>query len=290
MIMRNIRFIFAALAMVMLCFACQKLEPIVPENPENPENENSFVEAVPDTVTFTNSQIIYYGGEARDEISDCWVVKLYTDMELDEVGNPIGPGAVAQLVLSTTYDEMQDADPKMLKGTYREMSNSGDINPGTFISGYMTTLDLPGFTLELADGTFYADVPNGSTTMDYDLIDEGAIRVTDGADGVFCIEGVLVGKKYTKRYFKWSGTIDPKVNIPEEIPNSTLTQDLTDLSFTQAQLQDKRDYFYLGDESYRCLLLYLGKDGVDMSGSRPCSSLAPRPMKPTLPFPAQIPP
>ena len=272
MIMRNIRFIFAAFAMAMLFFACQKPEPVVPDAPDDPENENGFVEAVPDTVNFVNSQIIYYGGEARDEISDCWVVKLYTDMELDEVGNPIGPGSVAQLVLSTTYDEMQDADPKMLKGTYREMSNSGDINPGTFISGYMVTLDLPGMTLEMADGTFYADVTSGSTTMDYDLIDEGAVHIAEGADGIFSIEGVLVGKKYTKRYFKWSGTIDPKVNVPEEIPNSTLTQDLTDLSFTQAQLQDKRDYFYLGDESYRCLLLYLGEDGVDMSGSRPAGN------------------
>lgn len=270
--MRNIRFIFAAFAMAMLFFACQKPEPVVPDAPDDPENENGFVEAVPDTVTFTNSQIIYYGGEARDEISDCWVVKLYTEMELDEVGNPIGPGAVAQLVLSTTYNDQQDADPKMLKGLYREMSNSGDINPGTFISGYMTTIDLPGMTLQLADGTFYADVPSASTTMDYDLIDEGAIRISEGADGVFSIEGVLVGKKYTKRYFKWSGTIEPKVNIPEEIPNSTLTQDLKDLSFTQAQLQDKRDYFYLGDESYRCLLLYLGEDGVDMSGSRPAGN------------------
>ena len=80
--MRNIRFIFAAFAMAMLFFACQKPEPVVPDAPDDPENENGFVEAVPDTVTFTNSQIIYYGGEARDEISDCWVVKLYTDMDL----------------------------------------------------------------------------------------------------------------------------------------------------------------------------------------------------------------
>lgn len=255
--------------MAVLCFACQKPEPIVPDNPDKPENGNGFVEAVPDTVTFTNSQFIYYGGEARDEMSDCWVIKLYTDMELDMVGNPIGPGAVAQLLLNVTYNESQDADPSLLKGIYREMSNSGNIAPGTFISGYMTTIDLPGMTIDLADGTFYADVESGSTTMDYDLVDEGALKISKDSDGQYHIEGVLVGNKYTKRYFKWSGDIEPRVNVPEEIPDSTLDSDLEGVSFSQSQLQDKKDYFYLMDESYRCLLLYLADPSVDMSASRP---------------------
>lgn len=252
--------------LAVMFFACEKPEtpPIDPQEPEN-----GFVEAVPDTVTFINSQVIYYGGEGRDEMSDCWVIKLYTDMELDMVGNPIGPGAVAQLLLNVKYNESQDADPDFLKGVYREMANSGSIAPGTFVSGYMTTLDLPGMTIDLADGTFYADVPSGSTTMDYDLIDEGALKISKGEDGQYHIEGVMVGKKYTKRYFKWSGEIDPRVNVPEEIPNSTLTSDLEDISFTQSQLQDKKDYFYLMDESYRCLLLYLADPSVDMSASRP---------------------
>ena len=252
--------------LTVMFFACEKPEtpPIEPQKPED-----GFVEAVPDTVTFTNSQIIYYGGEGRDEMSDCWVIKLYTDMELDLVGNPIGPGAVAQLLLNVKYNESQDADPEFLKGVYREMSNSGNIASGTFISGYMTTLDLPGITIDLADGTFYADIESGSTTMDYDLIDEGALKISQGSDGKFCIEGILVGKKYTKRYFKWSGDVDPRVNVPEEIPNSTLASDLEGISFSQSQLQDKRDYFYLMDESYRCLLLYLADPSVDMSASRP---------------------
>ena len=270
--MRNIRFIFAAFAMAMLFFACQKPEPVVPDAPDDPENENGFVEAVPDTVTFTNSQIIYYGGEARDEISDCWVVKLYTDMEIDEVGNPIGPGFVTQLVLNTAYNEQQGADTDLLTGVYREMSNSGDINPGTFESGYMVTLELPGMTMDLADGTFFADIKSSSTTMNYDLLDEGYVNVIKSADGVFGIEGVLVGTKYTKRYFRWSGPIEARVNVPEETPNSTLKQDLRDVSFEQCQLQDKGDCFYLKDETYRCLLLYLGEESVDMSSYRPAGN------------------
>ena len=71
--MGNIRFIFAALAMAMLCFACQKPEPIVPDNPEN---ENGFVEAVPDTVAFTNADFIYYGDITGEAFADDWVVKL----------------------------------------------------------------------------------------------------------------------------------------------------------------------------------------------------------------------
>ena len=267
--MRNIRFIFAAFAMAMLFFACQKPEPVIPDAPDYPEIETGFVEAVPDTVIFTNSQIIYYGGEARDEISDCWVVKLYTDMEIDDFGNPIGPGTVTQLQLNAKFDENQGADPSKLKGMYREMMNSGNFAPGTFVSGYMVRLDLPGQTIEMGDGTFYADLSEGSTEMDYDLIDEGAVSIQPNDDGTYIIEGVLVGKKYTKRYFKWTGNIEPRNYVPEETPNSTLKQDLTGLTFDQGQLQDKGDYFYRMDESYRCLLIYLGDESVDMSASRP---------------------
>ena len=255
--------------LAILCFACER-----PEAPsvEKPGPEEGFIEDVPDTVTFTNSQIVYYGGEGRDEISDCWAIKFYTDMELDEVGNPIGPGAVMQLLLNTVYNEKQGADTNLLVGSYREMSNSGDINPGKFLSGYMVTLELPGMTVEMADGTFFADVASGSTIMNYDLLDEGVVSVEKGDDGKFYIEGVLVGGKYTKRYFNWSGTIVPKVNVPEETPNSTLKQDLKDISFAQAQLQDKGDYFFLKDETYRCLLLYLGEESVDMSSYRPAGN------------------
>lgn len=255
--------------MAILCFACER-----PETPsvEKPGPDESFIEAVPDTVTFTNSQIVYYGGEDRDELSDCWAIKLYTDMELDEVGNPIGPGAVMQLLLNAAYNEKQGADTDLLAGHYREMSNSGDINPGKFLSGYMMTLELPGKTVEMADGTFFGEVASGSTTVNYDLLDEGVVRICKERDGTFSIDGVLVGTKYIKRYFKWSGPIDPKVNVPEETPNSTLKHDLEDISFAQCQLQDKGDYFYLKDETYRCLLLYLGEETVDMSSYRPAGN------------------
>ena len=261
----------ALVAVLALIVACEKPEqPQQPVDPDpKPKPDQGFVEAVPDTVTFTNADFIYYGDITGESFADDWVVKLYTDMEIDDFGNPIGPGTVTQLQLNAAFDENQAADPSKLKGVYREMMNSGNFAPGTFVSGYMVRLDLPGQTIEMGDGTFYADLSEGSTEMDYDLIDEGAVSIQPNDDGTYIIEGVLVGKKYTKRYFRWTGNIDPRNYVPEETPNSTLTQDMTGLTFDQGQLQDKGDYFYRMDESYRCLLIYLGDESVDMSASRP---------------------
>ena len=261
----------ALVAAFTLIGACEKPEqpqPPVDTDPQ-PKPDQGFVEAVPDTVTFTNADFIYYGDITGESSSDDWVVKLYTDMEIDDFGNPIGPGTVTQLQLNAKFDENQGADPSKLKGVYREMMNSGNFAPGTFVSGYMVRLDLPGQTIEMGDGTFYADLSEDSTVMDYDLIDEGAVSIQPGDDGTYIIEGVLVGKKYTKRYFKWTGSIDPRNYVPEEIPNSTLQQDMTGLAFDQGQLQDKGDYFYRMDETYRCLLIYLADESVDMSSYRP---------------------
>ena len=261
----------ALVAVLTLVGACEKPgQPHQPVDPDpQPKPEQGFVEAVPDTVTFTNADFIYYGDIAGEAFADDWVVKLYTDMEIDDFGNPIGPGTVTQLQLNAKFDENQRADPSKLKGVYREMMNSGNFAPGTFVSGYMVKLELPGQTIEMGDGTFYADLSEGSTVMDYDLIDEGAVSIQPNGDGTYIIEGVLVGKKYTKRYFKWTGNIEPRNYVPEETPNSTLKQDLTGLTFDQGQLQDKGDYFYRMDESYRCLLIYLADESVDMSASRP---------------------
>ena len=255
-------------AVAFLAASCQNSLPPDVYDPQ-PEPDPGFVEAVPDTVTFTNADFIYYGDIAGESSSDDWVVKLYTDMEIDELGNPVGPGAVTQLQLNAKWNESQIADPKNLKGVYREMMNSGNFAPGTFVSGYMVTLDLPGQTIQMADGTFFASLEEGSKEMDYDLIDEGAVSVQPNDDGTYNIEGVLVGKKYTKRYFKWTGDIQPRDAVPEETPNSTLEEDLTGLSFVQGQLQDKGDYFYRMDETYRCLLIYLADETVDMTSSRP---------------------
>lgn len=280
--MKNNLKCLAAVLLGLSVFSCT--EPVIPEEPDpvpehpeqnpddKPEDEQGFIEAVPDTVTFTNAEFIYNGDDIGEAISDGWLVKLYTDMDIDETGAPVGPGQVVQMLLNAPYNADQTADPEHLTGVYSEMFNSGDFSAGTFVSGYLQYIDLPGERLEMADGTFYADLAEGSTDMDYDLIDEGAVRIASAGDGTYTIEGILVGKKCTKRYFRWSGRIEARDNVPEQIPNSTITQDIIDKEFTQAILQDKGDCFYLGDNSYRCVLLYLTEPTVEKSeypGGRP---------------------
>ena len=238
--------------------------------PESPKEEIPFIESIPDTTIFTNAEFIYNGDDIGEEFSDGWVVKLYTDMDIDEAGAPIGPGCVIQLLLNVEYHPEQKADPKMLEGRFVEMANSMNFAPYTFVNGYMTAITLPGGEqIKMADATYYADVADGSTEMDYDVLDEGAVEITENGDGTFTMKGVLVGSKFTKRYFIWTGTIEARNNVPEEIPNSTLKYDMSGLSFSSGLLQDKGDYFYLRDESYRCLLLYLTSEGISFSYGKP---------------------
>lgn len=271
--MKNIIIPFCVTLGMLSCLSCEKpsQETPVPDKPEEtiPEKDNGFVESVPDTISFTNAEFIYNGDDIGEATSDGWIIKMYTDMEIDEAGAPIGPGCVLQMLLNVKYDEDQSGKQQLLCGIYTEMLNSGNFAPGTFVSGYMTYIDLPGQRLELADATYFADVADGSTEMDYDLLDEGAVVISENEDGSCTIEGILVGKKFTKRYFTWTGEVKPRNNVPEEIPNSTLRTNLTDLSFTKGLMIDKGDIFFLGNETYRCFRLFLVDDGAEFPFDRP---------------------
>lgn len=260
--------ILCALLLCIGIHSCTKPSPDT-GHIDTPEKVPGFIEAVPDTTEFTNAQFIYNGDDLGEQISDGWVIKLYTDMDVDQGGNPIGPGRVVQMLLNVRYDPEQKGNPSLLKGTYLEMMSSGDFSAGTFVDGFMSRLDLPTGSIEIADATFYAELTEGSTEMDYDLIDEGKVKIKDNDDGTFTIEGILIGKKYTKRYFSWTGKVEPRNNAPIVIPNSTLENDLMNPVFTKGQIQDKGDCFFLRDESYRCLLIYLGDDGIKMTQYRP---------------------
>lgn len=266
----KIRTVSTVLAAAFSIICCTDKEPLPDSETQKPDS--GFTESIPDTTRFTNAEFIYNGDDVGEAISDGWLIKLFTDMEIDDAGSPIGPGTVMQILLNVPYDENQSADPSFLKGNYSEMTNSGNFSPYTFVNGYMTAIDLPGERLEIADATFYADIEAGSTEMDYDLLDEGVISISANDDGTYSIEGILVGKKYTKRYFQWTGEAEPKNNVPVSIPNSTLDHDLTNLDFTTAKIVDKGDSFYLKDESYRCILLFLGDETLDMTYDRPSGS------------------
>lgn len=236
----------------------------------NTANDNSdvhrdFTEKEYSTIQFTNADVVYNGDDIGDGVSDGWVIKLYTDMEVDAVGDLIGPGYVMQLLLNVVYEKSQKPIADNLVDTYYAQSNSGDFFFGTFIYGYLDYLDLPTGRIYRPDGTFYAQIPEGgsSANMDADLIDDGSLSISKMANGEYSIQGTLVGKHCRKRHFEWQGKIEPKSYTAELIPNSLLTSDLQLNNLTKACLQDKRDSFYLGDESCRTILVFLTEDGIN---------------------------
>lgn len=235
-------------------------------------DNGTFVEKEAKTTTFSNIEVYYNGDDIGEASSDGWLVKFYTDMEMDEMGNFVGPGEVMQLLLNVEYESAQKPDLAKLVGEYRAQSNSGDFSSNTFVYGYMDYIDLPDGRHERPDGTFYASIPDGSTEMDVDLIDDGSLVITSNGDGTYTIDGVLVGKQCRKRNFKWSGVIEPKSQVVEQIPNSLLTSDLKLTNLTKAHLQDRGDSFYLGDNSYRNILVFLAEESILFEWGNPKGS------------------
>lgn len=231
-------------------------------SPELPVEPEEFVEPEPRKVIFTQASFVYMGDDVGEQISDGWVVKFLTDMEIDDYGNPIGEGSVMQLLLNVTYNPSQEVDMSLLEGIYTAQTSSGDFRENTFVDGYMDYIELPDGRHERADGSFYADIAEGSTDMDEDLLDDGVVQITRNDDGTFTFEGIMVGKKCRKRYFEWSGNIEPTSYVEPVIPNSTLTSNMNLTTLSKMQLQDKGDCFYRMDESYRCLLLFVVEDGI----------------------------
>lgn len=266
--MRKITAFIALFCALIMLGACKDSETKIP----GVEPDRGYKEPVAESIRFSNAEFVYWGDDVGERYSDGWLVKLYTEMEIDELGNPIGPGCVVQLLLNAYYNSGQEPNPAWLEGIYGAQTNSGDFNPMTFVDGYMDYLDLPTGRIERPDGTFYADLAEGSVEMEVDLIDDGAVQVTDNGDGTYSIEGILVGKKCRKHYFSWQGEIQASSYVEPEIENSTLSENLVLNNLTQGQLQDRGDYFALRDESYRSYLLFLADEGVDLSQSHPSGS------------------
>lgn len=233
---------------------------------------DGYTEREPQKVIFTNASFSYMGDDVGEQLSDGWVMKFYTDMEIDDYGNPIGPGCVVQLLLNVDYNENQEPDTWYLEGLYKSQSNSGDFSPNSFVSGYMDYIDLPDGRVERADATFYADIAEGVTDMDVDLLDEGVVQIIPNADGTHTIEGILVGKKCQKRYFSWSGKVEPKSYVTPQIPNSTINESVAVTSISKMQLQDRGDSFYLGDNSYRCFVLMMVEESIGFEWGKPTGS------------------
>ncbi len=249
---------------ILAAVSCKK-EPV--QQPPADEPEDVFTEAVPDIPDYVNANLVYMGDDTYSGISDGWILSLYTDMELDPAGNPIGEGQLVQILLNTTYNESQTPDPELLSGIYKAQASTGDLSAGTFCDGYMMTIDLPGQgRIEMPDGTFFGDIPEGETTFEPDLLREGYCQIEVKDDGTFAIDGIMVGTMFQKRYFSYEGPVDIVNRAEVVLPNSTLAAD-ADLSglFVKGVLHDKGDYFFLQDESYRLFVLLLAEESVDLS-------------------------
>ena len=233
---------------------------------------DDFVEKESTKVLFTNADFYYLGDRAQEESCDLWQIKFYTDMEIDELGNPIGPGSVMQLILNAPYEMEQTPKLDKLEGVYFAQSNTGDFSQNTFIYGYMDILELPDGRHELPDGTFYASLAEGSKHMDVDLLDDGKLEIVNNADGTTSIKGTLIGKQCRKRNFEWRGVVEPKSEVKQEVANSTITADVKIENLTKALVQDKGDSFYLRDESYRNFLVFLAEDGISFEWGKPVGS------------------
>lgn len=241
-------------------------------NDSDPINaEPSYAEKVAEVVEFDNCDVLYMGDNIGEESSDIWVVKLYTDMNINQMGMLEGPGCVMQLALNAKYAQEQTPQMDKFVGTYFSQSNYGDFSANTFVFGYMDYIDLPNGRIERADATFFGEIAEGTTEeqMEVDLIDDGQIVIKENNDGTYTIEGTLVGKKCIKRIFTWSGAIEPSSRVEPEVTNSTLQSDLVLNNLTQGSVEDRGDYFYLKDESYRDFLVFLAEEGVDLSTGRP---------------------
>ena len=231
-----------------------------------------FTEKEPTEVVFTNSQIYYLGDTSQEQSFDIWQFKFYTDMEIDELGNPIGPGSVMQLILNVPYENTQTPNIKQLEGIYLAQSNTGDYSNFTFIYGYLDILELPDGRHELPDGTFYASIPEGSKQMNIDLLDDGKLEIVNNADGTTTLKGTLMGKQCRKRNFVWRGVVEAKSEVKQEVPNSTIKSDIQIENLTQALMQDKGDSFYLRDDSYRNFLVFLAQESVSFEWGKPVGS------------------
>lgn len=256
---------------LILLVGCGIVMLVSCSNDDDIQPVSGFEEKQPTTIHYPNCEVEYIGDDIGEQTSDGWLIKFYTDMSTNDMGLLEGPGSVLQLLLNVTYADNQTPNLDNLVGQYLSQSNSGDFSANTFVYGYMDYIDLPGGRIERADATFFGDIPAGKTeeSMEVDLLDDGMIEVKSNGDGTYTIEGILVGKKCAKRIFTWSGEITPSSRVEPELSNSTIKGNLTLNNLTKCVLEDRGDYFFLGDSSCRDFMIFLGDDGIDLSTGRP---------------------
>ncbi len=264
---------FAALSLLLAVTTGCKNDtvtiPVVIQDEGEPDFP--FDEPQPEAILFTNAELIYRGDDGGTGVSDLWQLSLWTDMPVDEVGNPVGPGKLIRVSLNAPL-LAGDAELVLPDEIYSEPENYWSFSPFTFNEGEMQSIPLPTGTVEMPAYSFFGELAEGQTDYTPDLLREGYCLVELNEDGTYTVSGILVGHRFLKRVFSYKGVleaIDRREN--PETGNSTLTSDLEIGKLTQARLKDTGNpYFLPADDgsgkpnatSYRAFRLLLAESGI----------------------------
>lgn len=178
-------------AATLLAASCEKQAPVV--------------ETTREIIEFTDGEAIYYGDDGNTELSDMWNIRLYTDMDRDEAGNPVGPGQMIQISCNTGRDTEANADN--LRGLYVTPSDEYDYSPGTFNPGYLVEIEIPGGYISAPAMSYFGELAEGSAEPAPEFLEEGSVSVEINADGTFTIEGSMMTESAISKDFTYTGDL-----------------------------------------------------------------------------------
>lgn len=242
------------------------------DNNGNPIEETEGGTKSPEIVNYTNANLVYWGTQDVDDESCHFELSLYTDMELNFDGNPIGPGKIMRLSMNAPLFDKSATEFPLPEGTYKASPANYVFTEGTFNAGYIDQINLPTGIVSVNGGTFYGDVAPYSTDYEADLMNVGVFTVKKNTNGTYTISGWAAGSFSIKRHFIYTGELKTtdRHTDEEQTPNSTITEDLSLTTLSKARLQDKGNSYLLEDEDrVRVFLLYLTDEGVNLDGTWP---------------------
>lgn len=264
---------FAALSLLLAVpTACKndtETIPIVIQDEGEPDFP--FDEPQPDEILFSNAELIYRGDDGGTGVSDLWQLSLWTDMPIDDTGNPVGPGKLIRLSLNAEI-LTEGAEIVLPAGIYYEPENYWSFLPFTFNEGEIQSIPLPTGTVDMPAYTFFGELAAGQTDYEPDLLREGYCQVQLLPDNTYKVSGILVGHRFLKRVFTFTGALEAIDRREEpQTGNSSLTADLEINGLKQARLKDTGNPYYLPADdgsgkpnatSYRAFRLVLAENGI----------------------------
>lgn len=268
MIKQTLHLLAIALAATTALGGCQKVT--TPTTPTTSEGETGYKEPVPETIQFTDAAIAYRGDKYMVESSVVYDITLHTGLKTNENGEFVGPGKLMRIELFTEAPATLN-DLAIPAGRYLPPKNQYSFSPFTFGDGYIREIEMPGAIIRQPRGTYYAALEASSSDFTPDLITLGSLEVKVEGDK-YTIEGILVGDACIKRYFTYTGVVeaeDRRDSDDDELPNTTLTEDIVLPQFTASRMIDRGNFFMVSEPDARHIEIYLATDGIDLAPTYP---------------------